>query len=149
MCQVQREWRQVRFCVPEDERFVFGSIYVSRHSNRTDDRFIAKEISRAELATMETFAPAYFDYMSSCFTAKVRSLPITLSPADGVSPASYAPCQDLWMFQGYVENDVVLWAGKTQGEPAEYRCYGKPVLRSSVLEGESEAPFVYISGIFG
>ncbi|KAL0951794.1 hypothetical protein HGRIS_008461 [Hohenbuehelia grisea] len=30
-----------------------------------DDRFIAKEISRAELQTMETFAPAYFDYMSS------------------------------------------------------------------------------------
>ena len=32
---------------------------------RTDDRFIAKELSRAELQAMETFAPAYFDYMSS------------------------------------------------------------------------------------
>ena len=31
----------------------------------TDDRFIAKELSRAELQAMETFAPAYFDYMSS------------------------------------------------------------------------------------
>ncbi|KAF9567866.1 hypothetical protein CPC08DRAFT_807848 [Agrocybe pediades] len=30
-----------------------------------DDRFIAKELSRPELQTMETFAPAYFDYMSS------------------------------------------------------------------------------------
>ncbi|KAG6380811.1 hypothetical protein JVT61DRAFT_5195 [Boletus reticuloceps] len=29
-----------------------------------DDRFIAKELSRAELQTMETFAPAYFDYMA-------------------------------------------------------------------------------------
>jgi len=48
--------------------------------NCTDDRFIAKEISRAELETMETFAPAYFDYMSSSFTAGVRLLPITLSP---------------------------------------------------------------------
>ncbi|KAG6334021.1 hypothetical protein ID866_5064 [Astraeus odoratus] len=34
-----------------------------------DDRFIAKELSRAELATMETFAPAYFDYMASAFAA--------------------------------------------------------------------------------
>ena len=47
--------------------------------NCADDRFIAKEISRAELETMETFAPAYFDYMSSCFTAGVRSILITLS----------------------------------------------------------------------
>ncbi|KAH8835651.1 hypothetical protein DL96DRAFT_1575071 [Flagelloscypha sp. PMI_526] len=30
-----------------------------------DDRFIAKELSRPELQTMETFAPAYFDYMLS------------------------------------------------------------------------------------
>lgn len=38
----------------------------------SDDRFIAKELSRAELETMETFGPAYFDYMSSAFTAEVR-----------------------------------------------------------------------------
>lgn len=36
-----------------------------------DDRFIAKELSRAELQAMETFAPAYFDYMSSAVVAKV------------------------------------------------------------------------------
>ena len=149
MCQVQRQWRQVGFSVPEDQRSVFGSIYVSCHSNRTDDRFIAKEISRAELATMETFAPAYFDYMSSCFTAGVRSLPITLSPAHDLSPAPYTSCQDLWMFQGYVENNVVLWARKAENQPAERCCYGKPVLRSSILEGESKALLVYISGTFG
>lgn len=34
-----------------------------------DDRFIAKELSRAELQAMETFAPAYFDYMSSAVVA--------------------------------------------------------------------------------
>lgn len=34
-----------------------------------DDRFVAKELSRAELAAMETFAPAYFDYMASAFSA--------------------------------------------------------------------------------
>ncbi|KIY69350.1 hypothetical protein CYLTODRAFT_420748 [Cylindrobasidium torrendii FP15055 ss-10] len=34
-----------------------------------DDRFIAKEMSRSELQTMETFAPAYFDYMSSAVAA--------------------------------------------------------------------------------
>lgn len=39
----------------------------------TDDRFIAKELSRAELETMTTFGPAYFDYMSSAVTADVRA----------------------------------------------------------------------------
>ncbi|KIY46344.1 hypothetical protein FISHEDRAFT_47454 [Fistulina hepatica ATCC 64428] len=34
-----------------------------------DDRFIAKELSKPELQTMETFAPAYFDYMSSAVSA--------------------------------------------------------------------------------
>ncbi|KAJ7103100.1 hypothetical protein B0H15DRAFT_810942 [Mycena belliarum] len=34
-----------------------------------DDRFIAKELSRPELQAMETFAPAYFDYMSSAVSA--------------------------------------------------------------------------------
>lgn len=36
-----------------------------------DDRFIAKEISKTELQTMETFGPVYFDYMSSAVTANV------------------------------------------------------------------------------
>ena len=36
-----------------------------------DERFIAKELSRAELETMATFGPAYFDYMSSATTADV------------------------------------------------------------------------------
>ncbi|KAF5374961.1 hypothetical protein D9758_000503 [Tetrapyrgos nigripes] len=39
-----------------------------------DDRFIAKELSRAELQTMETFAPAYFDYMSSAVSANRPTL---------------------------------------------------------------------------
>ncbi|TDL28185.1 hypothetical protein BD410DRAFT_782156 [Rickenella mellea] len=39
-----------------------------------DDRFIAKELSRAELETMETFGPAYFDYMSSAVTANRPTL---------------------------------------------------------------------------
>ena len=39
-----------------------------------DDRFIAKELSRAELQAMETFAPAYFDYMSSAVVANVRAM---------------------------------------------------------------------------
>ncbi len=38
-----------------------------------DDRFIAKELSRAELQAMETFAPSYFDYMSSAVVANVSS----------------------------------------------------------------------------
>ncbi|KAH7906473.1 hypothetical protein BJ138DRAFT_1071661 [Hygrophoropsis aurantiaca] len=39
-----------------------------------DDRFIAKELSRAELQTMETFAPAYFDYMASAVSANRPTL---------------------------------------------------------------------------
>ncbi|KAJ7597343.1 hypothetical protein C8J56DRAFT_316262 [Mycena floridula] len=39
-----------------------------------DDRFIAKELSRPELQTMETFAPAYFDYMSSAVSANRPTL---------------------------------------------------------------------------
>ncbi|KAH9949349.1 hypothetical protein B0H21DRAFT_777324 [Amylocystis lapponica] len=39
-----------------------------------DDRFIAKELSRAELQAMETFAPAYFDYMSSAVVASRPTL---------------------------------------------------------------------------
>ena len=90
---------------------------------------------------METFAPAYFDYMSSSFTAGVRLLPITLLSAllaDTLRPASDSPRQDLRMFQGYVEDNVTFRTGKTQKQPDESRCYGKSVLRSSILEGESE-----------
>ncbi|KAF9225371.1 hypothetical protein BS17DRAFT_730801 [Gyrodon lividus] len=39
-----------------------------------DDRFIAKELSRAELQMMETFAPAYFDYMASAVTGNRPTL---------------------------------------------------------------------------
>lgn len=36
-----------------------------------DDRFIAKELSKAELQTMETFGPAYFEYMASAISGNV------------------------------------------------------------------------------
>ncbi|KAF8807958.1 hypothetical protein BYT27DRAFT_7190050 [Phlegmacium glaucopus] len=39
-----------------------------------DDRFIAKELSKTELQTMETFAPAYFDYMSLAIHANRPTL---------------------------------------------------------------------------
>ncbi|KII94016.1 hypothetical protein PLICRDRAFT_50006 [Plicaturopsis crispa FD-325 SS-3] len=39
-----------------------------------DDRFIAKELSKPELQTMETFAPAYFDYMSAAVSANRPTL---------------------------------------------------------------------------
>ncbi|KAF7302586.1 1-phosphatidylinositol-3-phosphate 5-kinase [Mycena chlorophos] len=42
-----------------------GSVFLKTR----DDRFIAKELSRPELQTMETFAPAYFDYMASAVSA--------------------------------------------------------------------------------
>ncbi len=43
----------------------------TRSSCRLDDRFIAKELSKPELQAMETFAPAYFDYMSSSVHSNV------------------------------------------------------------------------------
>jgi 1-phosphatidylinositol-3-phosphate 5-kinase len=43
-----------------------------------DDRFIAKEMSRTEFQTMESFAPAYFAYMSSVVSANVRLLRFVL-----------------------------------------------------------------------
>ena len=52
-----------------------GSSSLKEHSRAispSDDRFIAKELSRAELETMATFGPAYFDYMSSAIAADVR-----------------------------------------------------------------------------
>lgn len=45
----------------------------------SDDRFIAKELSRPELQTMETFAPAYFDYMSSAISANVSIYHLTMA----------------------------------------------------------------------
>ncbi|EPT03489.1 hypothetical protein FOMPIDRAFT_1058729 [Fomitopsis schrenkii] len=42
-----------------------GSVFLKT----LDDRFIAKGLSRPELQAMETFAPAYFDYMSSAVEA--------------------------------------------------------------------------------
>jgi len=45
--------------------------YIVKYISFADDRFVAKELSRAELAAMETFAPAYFDYMASAFSADV------------------------------------------------------------------------------
>jgi 1-phosphatidylinositol-3-phosphate 5-kinase len=37
-----------------------------------DDRFLAKELSKAELNAMETFAPAYFDYLATAVATGVR-----------------------------------------------------------------------------
>jgi 1-phosphatidylinositol-3-phosphate 5-kinase len=39
-----------------------------------DDRFIAKEMSRTEFQTMESFAPSYFAYMSSAVSANRPTL---------------------------------------------------------------------------
>ena len=57
------------------------------HPNQLqDDRFIAKELSKPELQTMETFAPAYFDYMSSAIHANVSAcLVVFLSLSDSLS----------------------------------------------------------------
>ncbi len=66
-------------CLPQNPRYVVGTeITMILTPRRVDDRFIAKELSRVELQSMETFAPAYFDYLSSAVSANVRSLPYHL-----------------------------------------------------------------------
>lgn len=64
-------WK-VRLCLLENAGYVHSLHDSSFAYNVTiDDRFIAKELSRAELQAMETFAPSYFDYMSSAVVANV------------------------------------------------------------------------------
>lgn len=62
-----------------------------------DDRFIAKELSRAELQTMETFAPAYFEYMSSAVAANVSLLVAYRVHFTHPIPASHVVGQSLWL----------------------------------------------------
>jgi 1-phosphatidylinositol-3-phosphate 5-kinase len=61
-----------------------------------DDRFIAKELSRPELQTMETFAPAYFDYMSSAVSANVslRMLYYHAITDRSKQTATHSACED-------------------------------------------------------
>lgn len=68
-----------------------------------DDRFIAKELSRPELQTMETFAPAYFDYMSSAVSADVSyHLSVSVLCSIDAILAAYPPRQSLWLLQAHL-----------------------------------------------
>ena len=51
-------------------------------TDRPDDRFIAKEISRLEMDALTKFAPAYFDYTRKAFHGHVRRLPTVPLEAD-------------------------------------------------------------------
>jgi len=62
-----------------------------------DDRFIAKELSKPELQTMETFAPAYFDYMSAAVNAKVCHFICSTLDLTTMTLASDSACENLWM----------------------------------------------------
>jgi len=65
--------REIRICISEDSRSDLSpGAGLPAESDQSDDRFIAKELSRFEVQTMENFAPAYFDYMSSAVSANVR-----------------------------------------------------------------------------
>lgn len=71
-----------------------------------DDRFIAKELSKAELQSLATFAPAYFEYMSSTVTAQVsRAITPTPTKPDLRRQATYAARQDLRVLQDYLQED--------------------------------------------
>ncbi|OAX36749.1 hypothetical protein K503DRAFT_867357 [Rhizopogon vinicolor AM-OR11-026] len=56
-----------------------------------DDRFIAKELSRAELQTMETFGPAYFEYMASAIAG---SRPTLLAKVFGCYKLTFKKSRD-------------------------------------------------------
>jgi hypothetical protein len=73
--------------------------------NPEDDRFIAKELSRHELETMETFAPAYFDYMSSAVSSNVsQSVSLALTFAH-LSSAPNSSSKTFWMFQADLQEN--------------------------------------------
>lgn len=57
---------------------------------------------------MESFAPAYFDYMSSAVIGNVRSFPSQSleSVVIELPIAAHAPCEDLWMLQDHFQEDT-------------------------------------------
>lgn len=73
----------------------------------TDDRFIAKELTKPELQTMETFAPAYFDYMSSAIADNVSCRSSLWHASDWIYylSATDIACQSLWVLQNHVQKD--------------------------------------------
>ncbi|KAF8665459.1 hypothetical protein AX16_000477 [Volvariella volvacea WC 439] len=70
-----------------------------------DDRFIAKELSRAELQTMETFAPAYFDYLSSAVSA---SRPTLLAKIFGCFKVTFKKSKGSGRFKSTQMNLLVM-----------------------------------------
>lgn len=94
-----------------------------------DDRFIAKEISKAELQAMEAFAPAYFDYMSSAISANVM---LFLKPrlfANIKSSASNPSRQSFWMLQAHIQkNRTEQSFRQNEVDANEPCCHGESVL---------------------
>jgi hypothetical protein len=72
--------------------------------NLKDDRFIAKELTRHELQTMETFAPAYFDYMSSAVSSNV-SLSLLESACAHLLPAPNASGETFRVLQADIQEN--------------------------------------------
>ena len=154
MRQVQRQWRQVRVCVSEDQRFVRYPSCV-RHIAQIVQT-IGLSQRRSPERSWRQWRPSHLLISITCrhpslleYVCSDRAIVCFVPPAHALQPASDSPRQDLRMFQSYVEDNVTFRTGKTQDQPDESGCNGKLVLRSSVLEGESESLWVYISGIFG
>lgn len=96
-----RYWRQVWLGVFEDERCVWAFLAPVLNVTdvfRKDDRFIAKELSKAELQTMETFGPAYFEYMASAISGNVSSFSLEVSSVlNQLFIAPHLTCQGVWL----------------------------------------------------
>lgn len=85
---------------------------------------------------METFAPAYFDYMSSAIHANVSvCLVVFLSLTIGQS-APYLTCKSFWLLQvDFQENRQRQGTRQIEVDTDEFTCNGELVLRQTFQQG--------------
>ena len=90
---------------------------------------------------METFAPAYFDYMSSAIHANVSasfgflSLSLSLSLIIG-HLAPFLTCKGFWLLQvDFQENRQRQGTGQIEVDTNEFTCNGELVLRQTFQQG--------------
>jgi len=83
---------------------------------------------------METFAPAYFDYMSAAVNAKVRSFAHFTPCSNSNIIASYSSRKDLRVLQSHIQEvRQRQTVGTEQVFPNEFVGDGKSVLRAQFL----------------
>ena len=86
---------------------------------------------------METFAPAYFDYMSSAIHANVSAcLIVSLSLLQLFELAPYLTCKSFWLLQvDFQDNRQRQGTGQIEVDTNEFTCNGELVLRQTFQQG--------------